>query len=84
VHNAPKYGTCCAVDVTKDSPGIALTKGTRYWIATKLSTSESATRMEWNISSKHIEEFFAFNNGNGWTGFTAFASAFAVYGKTTD
>jgi hypothetical protein len=84
VHNAPKYGTCCAIDVAKDSLGIALTKGTQYWIVASLNTSESASRMEWDISTKAIEEFFAFNNGHGWTGFTAFASAFAVYGKATD
>ena len=37
--------------------------------------------MEWDLSPKGIEGNFALNNGTGWSEFTAFTSAFAVYGN---
>jgi hypothetical protein len=37
--------------------------------------------MEWDLSPTAIEGNFAFNNGQGWYEYTAFTSAFAVYGR---
>jgi hypothetical protein len=37
--------------------------------------------MEWDLSPRAIEGNFALNNGQGWYEYTAFTSAFAVYGK---
>ena len=81
VKNAPKYGTCCALDVVKDSKGLQVKKGTQYWVVAKTNAGQQETRMEWDLSPRGIEGHFAFNNGQGWYGYTAFTSAFAVYGK---
>ena len=37
--------------------------------------------MECYLRPLNIEGNFAFNNGQGWYEYTAFRSAFAVYGK---
>src|SRR6202011_1366470 len=79
VKNAPKYGTCCALDVVKDSEGLKVKKGTQYWVVAKTNASQQETRMEWDLSPRGGEGNFAFNNGQGWYGYTAFTSAFAVY-----
>jgi len=81
VKNAPKYGTCCALDVVNDSKGIKVKKGTQYWVVAKTNASEQETRMEWDLSPRGGESNFAFNNGQGWYGYTAFTSAFAIYGN---
>jgi hypothetical protein len=83
VKNAPKYGTCCILDVVKDAKGLLVKKGTQYWVVAKTNVSQQATRMEWDLSPRGIEGNFAFNNGQGWYEYTAFTSAFAVYGKNT-
>lgn len=84
IKNAPKFGTCCRVDVAEDAQGLAVKKGTQYWVVTKTNASEKKTRMEWDLTPRPIEENFAFNNGQGWYEYTAFPSAFAVYGKKTE
>jgi len=84
VKNPPKYGTCCILDVVKDAKGLQVKKGTQYWVVAKTNVSQQATRMEWDLSPKGIEGNFAFNNGQGWYEYTAFTSAFAVYGKKTN
>jgi hypothetical protein len=84
IHDTPEFGTCCAIDVAKAKKGVAVTKGQQYWVVASLNASEDATRMEWNISSRAMEEFFSFNKGDGWGGFTASDSAFAVYGKRAE
>jgi hypothetical protein len=81
VKNAPKYGTCCTLDVAKDSEGLKVKKGTQYWVVAKTNASQRETRMEWDLSPRAIEGNFAFNNGQGWYGYTAFTAAFGVYGK---
>jgi hypothetical protein len=81
VKNPPKYGTCCILDVVKDAKGLQVKKGTQYWVVAKTNVSQQATRMEWDLSPRGIEGNFAFNNGQGWYEYTAFTSAFAVYGK---
>jgi hypothetical protein len=81
VRNAPKFGTCCLLDVVKDATGLHVNKGTQYWVVAKTNASEKATRMEWDLSPRAIEGNFAFNNGQGWYEYTAFTSAFAVYGR---
>jgi len=80
VTHAPKFGKCCAVDIARDN-GIAVKKGIQYWIVAKTNNSENSTRMEWDLSPLGIEGNFAFNHGQGWYEYTAFTSAFAVYGK---
>jgi hypothetical protein len=82
VSNAPKFGTCCTVDTANDNKGVKVTKGTQYWVVAETNASEEATRMEWDISPQAIEGRFAFNNGQGWYQYTAFTSAFAVYGRS--
>jgi len=84
VKKPPKYGTCCILDVVKDAKGLQVKKGTQYWVVAKTNVSQQATRMEWDLSPKGIEGNFAFNNGQGWYEYTAFTSAFAVYGKKTN
>ena len=84
VRNAPKYGTCCTLDVVKDSEGLKVKNGTQYWVVAKTNVSEEETRMEWDLSPRAIEGPFAFNNGQGWYEYTAFTSAFGVYGKKTN
>jgi hypothetical protein len=81
VKNAPKYGTCCVLDVVKDAKGLEVKKGTQYWVVAKTNPSQKGTRMEWDLSPRDIESNFAFNNGHGWHEYVAFTSAFAVYGK---
>ena len=81
VKNPPKYGTCCILDVVKDAKGLQVKKGTQYWVVAKTNTNQKETRMEWDLSPRGIEGNFAFNNGQGWYGYTAFTSAFAVYGE---
>ena len=81
VKNAPKFGTCCTLDVVTDAKGLRVNKGTQYWVVAETNPTQQATRMEWDISPRDIESNFAFNNGNGWHEFVAFTSAFAVYGR---
>jgi hypothetical protein len=81
VSNAPKFETCCTLDNAKDIKSVMVTKGTQYWVVAKTNTNEEATRMEWDLSPQGIEGHFGFNNGQGWYEYTAFTSAFAIYGR---
>jgi hypothetical protein len=81
VSNAPKFGTCCTVDTAKDIKRVTVSKWTQYWIVVRTNADEEATRMEWDLSPQASERNFALNNGQGWFEFTAFTSAFAVYGR---
>lgn len=81
VRDAPKFGTCCTLDVAKDERGLKVRRGTQYWVVAQTNEDEEGTRMEWDLSPLSIEGNFAFNDGTGWSEFTAFTSAFAVYGK---
>jgi hypothetical protein len=82
VSNAPKFGTCCTVDTVSDSERLIVNKGTQYWVVARTNGSEERTRMEWDLSPQAIEGDFAFNNGQGWYRYTAFTSAFAIYGRS--
>ena len=84
VKQVPKFGTCCILDVVKDATRIKLAKGNQYWIVAQTNEGEESTRMEWDLSPLGIEGNFAFNNGQGWYEYTAFTSAFAVYGVRAD
>jgi hypothetical protein len=81
VKRAPQFGTCCTLDVANDVRGVKVHKGTQYWIVAQTNEDEQGTRMEWDLSPMGIEGNFALNDGTGWSEFTAFTSAFAVYGK---
>ena len=81
VKHAPKFGTCCALNVANDTRGLNVYKGTQYWVVAQTNKNEEGTRMEWDLSPWGLRENFAFNNGTGWFEYTAFTSAFAVYGK---
>jgi len=81
VSNAPRFGTCCTVDAARDIKHLFIRKGTQYWVVASTNAGEEATRMEWDLSPQANEGNFAFNNGQGWFRFTAFPSAFAVYGR---
>lgn len=80
VANAPEFGTCCTLDMAKDSAETILHKGTEYWIVAATNEDEERTHMQWDLSPQGLESSFAFNNGQGWGEFTAFPSAFGVYG----
>jgi len=84
VKHAPKFGTCCTLDVAKDERGLKVGKGTQYWVVAQTNEDEKGTRMEWDLAAQGIEGNFAFNDGTGWFEYTAFTSAFAVYGKKTE
>ena len=81
VKNAPKFGTCCILDVVKSAQPLKLKKGTQYWVVAETNDDTESTRMEWDLSPLSIEGNFVFNNGQGWYEYTAFTSAFAVYGR---
>lgn len=81
VKDAPQFGTCCILDIAKDERGLKIHKGTQYWVVAQTNEDEKSTRMEWDLSPLGIEGNFAFNDGTGWSEYTAFTSAFAVYGK---
>jgi hypothetical protein len=81
VKQAPKFGTCCTIDVARDEKGLRVHKGIQYWIVVRTNAGEDDTRMECDLSPVGIEGNFAFNNGQGWYEYTAFTAAFAVYGK---
>jgi hypothetical protein len=80
VSNAPEFGTCCTVDTVNDIKRLIVNKGTQYWVVAKTNGDEEGTRMEWDLSPQAIEGNFALNNGLGWYQYTAFTSAFAIYG----
>jgi hypothetical protein len=86
VKNLPPFGTCCTLDVATDATGLTVRKGIQYWVVAKTSPNETKTRDEWNLASAGIEGPFAINNndGQGWYQYTAFTSAFAVFGRKTD
>jgi hypothetical protein len=81
VSNAPKFGTCCTVDTVNDIQRLSVSKGTQYWVVARTNGDEEGTRMEWDLSPQAIEGNFALNNGQGWYQYTAFTSAFAIYGR---
>jgi len=86
VKNLPQFGTCCTLDVARDAEGLAVKKGSVYWLVAKTNLREGKTRNEWDLASAGIEGPFAINNNNGqgWYQFTAFTSAFGVFGKETN
>lgn len=86
VKNLPAFGTCCTLDVASDATGLAVKKGIQYWVVARTNSAETKTRNEWNLASAGIEGPFAINNndGQGWYQYTAFTSAFAVFGRKTD
>lgn len=84
VKHAPEFGTCCTLDVANDARGLKVHKKTQYWVVAQTNEDEEGTRMEWDLSPMGIEGNFALNDGTGWSEFTAFTSAFAVYGKRSE
>jgi hypothetical protein len=86
VKNSPPFGSCCTLDVARNSTGLAVKNGIQYWVVARTNSAESKTRNEWNLASAGIEGPFAINNNNGqgWYRYTAFVSAFAVFGRKTD
>jgi hypothetical protein len=78
---SPALSALGATQLASDVHGIKLTKGTQYWIVAQTNETDEHTRMECYLSPLNIEGNFAFNNGQGWSEFTAFRSAFAVCGK---
>jgi len=86
VKDLPRFGTCCTLDVVRDAKGLKVKRGTQYWVAAETNSSERKTRDEWDLASAAIEGPFAINNNNGqgWYQYTAFTSAFGVFGKKTD
>jgi hypothetical protein len=82
VSHAPNFATCCVVDTVNDIQGVIVNKGTQYWVFAKTNGGEEGTRMEWDLSPQAIEGNFALNNGLGWYQYTAFTSAFAIYGRS--
>lgn len=85
VHNLPRFGTCCTLDVVRVAKGLKVRKGTQYWVAAETNSSERKTRDEWDYAYAGIEGPYAINNNNGqgWYQYTAFTSAFGVFGKKT-
>jgi len=86
VSNLPQFGTCCTLDVASGAQGLKVEKGSQYWVVAKPNPGESETRNEWDLASADIEGPFAINNNNGqgWYQFTAFTSAFGVFGRQTN
>lgn len=84
VTHAPKFGTCCVLDIVKSTRRLEVKKGTQYWVVARTNEEDEATRMEWNLSPLGIEGNFAVNNGQGWFEDTEFTCAFAVYGKKSE
>lgn len=80
VTDAPRFGTCCTLDFANDALGLKVYEGKQYWVVSQTNEDDEVTRMEWDLSPKGIEGNFALNDGTGWSEFTAFTSAFAVYG----
>jgi len=84
VKHLPRFGTCCTLDVVGDTKGLKVKRGTQYWVAAETNSSERKTRDEWDLAYARVEGRFAIDaNGQGWYQYTAFTSAFGVFGKKT-
>jgi hypothetical protein len=86
VKDLPRFGTCCKLDIVRIAGGLKVKKGTQYWVAAETNSSERKTRDEWDYAYAGIEGIYAINNNNGqgWYQYTAFTSAFGVFGKKTN
>ena len=84
IKDAPSFGTCCILDMARVGKDINVKRGVQYWVIVTTNAREAETHFQWNLSPKGIESNFSINNGQGWFEYTAFTSAFAVFGEKTD
>ena len=78
----PTFGECCGLAVAKIKGGLALTKGTPYWVAVTTDKKEDTTFAAWSIGT--IDQIdttpVAQNSGQGWSSYASTQpGAFAVY-----
>jgi hypothetical protein len=76
---------CCPLPtVHYPNPGIALTKGTQYWIVATTNSASTATEDIWCLVWNDAIGTFAYNHGQGWIlkADQNPALAFAVLGTT--
>jgi len=76
----PTFGTCCVLQTAKTKQGIAVKKGTMYWVV--LRTSVDDTFDVWNNDFGGQQGPYSNNTGNGWQdGGIQQLGAFGVFGK---
>jgi hypothetical protein len=84
LNNLPIYPTCCTLDVGKDSKGLAVKKGTQYWVVARTNASETDTYDGWDFTYNQATGTLVVNQGSGWEkGNDKTLGAFGVFGKKT-
>ena len=78
----PTFGTCCGLAVAKIKGGLALTKGTPYWVVVTTDKKEATTFAAWSLAT--VDQIDTANvaqkSGSGWQAFsTTEPYAFAIY-----
>ena len=78
----PTFGDCCGLAVAKITGGLALKKGTPYWVVVTTDKKEATTFAAWSIATVDQVDTapVAQNSGSGWQAFPSTEPyAFAIY-----
>jgi hypothetical protein len=81
--NFQQEGKCCKLVSLKDSVGISLRGGTKYWIVAATGSKSRQAQYAWNFVWNQAMGKVAFLNGNTedkWLPYKDNLAAFAVYG----
>jgi len=81
--NLPKFGTCCKLDVVKNSRGLKVMRSVQYWVVASTNANAQRTEDVWDFTYNGATGQFAFNQGSGWQSQNSYLSAFGVFGKKT-
>ena len=92
VKNLASFGTCCQLAVGKSKAGIAVSKGTQYWLVAKTDSSDSDVFAGWDLNSTDMRShpLATYCSGtsqqcgtgnNAWSGGNAILPGYAVMGK---
>jgi hypothetical protein len=80
--NLPTFGTCCTLQTATVTQGIAVTKGTQYWVVLRTSPSNQGTWTVWDNNIHDLQGPFSNSLGNGWfQQSTQELGAFGVFGQ---
>jgi len=82
VSSLATFPSCCTLVTVKTKKPIKLKKGTQYWVVEATDSKSSNSEDVWNYTYNEVTGNFAYNlNGDGWTSYNSYLSAFAVLGK---
>ena len=81
--NLPLLGTCCKLDIMKDTKGLKVKRGVQYWVVGSTDASTRRTIDCWDFTWNDASGAHAYNQGAGWKHSRpgSYAMAFGVFGE---